>query len=81
MLPLALLAWAHLAVLGAAEPRVLRRWAAVAVLGDVVLLAGSVAQAGSGAAPLTLAMPVIAALLVASTIGLAWRAGETQRGE
>ena len=75
VLPLALLAWAHLAVLGAAEPRVLRRWAAVAVLGDGVLLASGVAQARSGGAPLTLAMPVIAALLLASTIGLAWRGG------
>jgi hypothetical protein len=81
VLPLALLAWAHLAVLGAPEPRVLLRWALVAALGDGLLLAGSVAQARSGGAPLTLAMPVIAALLLASTIGLAWRAGETQRGE
>jgi hypothetical protein len=73
LLPLALLAWAHLVALDTQGRVALRRWAAVAALGDAALLASGLTQAWRGGAPLTVALPVIAALLMAGTIALAWR--------
>ena len=75
LLPLALLAWAHLAALDTQDRVALRRWAAMAALGDAALLASGLTQAWRGGPPLTVALPVIAALLLAGTIALAWRRG------
>jgi hypothetical protein len=73
VLPLAVLAWLHLEALDARQRRHRRWWAAVAALGDAALLARGVARAWPGGVPLTLAVTVIAALLFAGTIGVAWR--------
>src|SRR4051812_40061236 len=74
VLPLALLAWAHLGALdGSSGQLAFRRWAAVAAVGDSVLLAISVARIRSGGPPLGIALPAIAALLLACTVGLVWR--------
>ena len=76
VLPLALLAWMHLGALDAREHRRRRWWVAVAIVGDGALLATGLARASVGAAPLTLALPAIAALLLVATIGVAWRDAE-----
>ena len=75
VLPLALLAWTHLGALDAREHRPRRWWAVVAVLGDSALLVTGLARAWQGGPPLTVALPVIAALLLVATIGVAWRDG------
>ena len=73
-LPLVLLAWAHVGLLDAAPARAsFRWWAAIAMVGDVALLALGLAQARHGGAPLVLALPVIAALLLVGTVAIAWR--------
>lgn len=73
VLPLALLAWAHIGMLDAREHRRRQGWVAVATVADGMLLAIGVARASAGAAPLTLAVPVIIAFLLVGTIGVAWR--------
>ena len=73
LLPLALLAWAHLGMLDAPKRRAFWRWAAIAALGDSVLLASGIVRARPGGAPLALALPVIAMLLLVGTIGVARR--------
>src|SRR4051812_42401733 len=73
VLPLAVLAWVHLAVLDATPGRSpFVTLAAFALVGDVVLLARGVAHTRTSAPPLTLALPVIAALLLIGTAGVVW---------
>jgi hypothetical protein len=72
-LALALLAWAHLAVLEAGRGRALNMWVASALAGDLVLLVRSAAAAQRGAPPLTLALPGIGALLLVGAVGVAWQ--------
>ena len=78
VLPLTLLAWVHVEVLDAPEYRNFRRWAAVALVGDMTLVVSGAARARRGGAPLTVALPVVAALLLAVTVGLAWRVGRAR---
>ena len=73
VLPLVLIAWVNLYVLEGAyrlEPSV---WIYIplAALVDVALLAWTVPAVSRGAAPLTLALPIIATLLLMSILGLA----------
>jgi hypothetical protein len=79
VLPLALLAWVHLAALDLPPGRAARRTMAGAALGDAALLAWSAGAARPGAPPLALALPVIAAVLLAGTLGLARRARRPTR--
>jgi len=80
VLPLTLLAWPHLGALDAAPgSRSARVWAAAAAAGDLALLVWSVPGARSGGAPIALALPWIAALLLAGVGGLTWQ--ERRRGE
>src|SRR5689334_21126670 len=80
--PFALLAWAHLGALDAAPGgRAATWWSAAAAAGDVALLAWTVGDARRGAPPIALALPVVAALLLAGVAGVAWsdrRGGRTR---
>jgi hypothetical protein len=86
VLPLVLIAWVNLYVLEGAyrlEPSV---WIYIplAALVDVALLAWTVPAVSRGAAPLTLALPIIAALLLMSILGLAAisnRRGSSRSGD
>jgi hypothetical protein len=82
VLPLALLPWAHLAALESLPGRRAAGAAAVAALGDVTLLVARAGGLQAGAPPLSLALPIVAALLLAGTLGVAWlgrRAGGAPR--
>lgn len=74
VLPLALLPWLHLAALELPRGRRALGVAAVAVLGDAALLGASGRALRTGAPPLALALPLVAALLLAGALGLAWLA-------
>lgn len=78
VLPISLLAWAHLGVLDSRESG-RRWWAAVASLGDGALLTIGVSRAWGGAAPLTLAVAAIAVVLLLGTLGVAWSGAEPAR--
>ena len=80
LLPLALLAWINLAALELSPARRAASVTAIAALGDGALLIVSLRGLRSGAPPLSLALPIIAALLLAGVLGVAWvkqrRAGD-----
>jgi hypothetical protein len=76
VLPLALIAWIYLCALERAYPFRSRNqtWIATAALVNVVMLAWTAPAASRGAAPLTLALPIIATLLLMSILGLSVKA-------
>jgi len=80
VLPLALLPWVHLAALELPPGRGTGAALVVAALSDGALLLRSFRALQAGAAPLALALPFIAALLLASVLGLAWRTRRPARG-
>jgi hypothetical protein len=72
VLPLALIAWVNLCALERAyplQPRA-KTWIATAALVNIVMLARTAPAASRGAAPLTLALPIIATFLLVSMLGL-----------
>ena len=72
VLPLALIGWVNLGALGRDyrfQPRD-QTWIATAALVNIVMLAWTAPAASRGAAPLTLALPIIAILLLMSILGL-----------
>jgi hypothetical protein len=72
VLPLALIAWANLCALEKSyrfQSRD-RTWIPIAALADVVMLTWTAPNVSRGAAPLTLALPIIATLLLVSILGL-----------
>jgi hypothetical protein len=72
VLPLVLVAWVNLYVLDRAyrlEPGA-RVYAAVASVVDIAMLAWTTPALSRGAAPLSVALPIIAALLFLSVLGL-----------
>ena len=73
VLPLVLIAWVNLYVLEGAYRLERSVWIyiSLAALVDVALLAWTVPAVSRGAAPLTIALPIIAALLLLSILGLA----------
>jgi len=71
-LPLALLAWLDLAALHARGARWLR---VAAVVANLALFAVTVPDARAGAPPVSLALPVVAALMAIGAAGVAWAGG------
>jgi hypothetical protein len=72
VLPLVLISWANLCALERAyrfQPRD-RTWIATAALVNLAMLAWTAPAAARGAAPLATALPIIAALLLVSILGL-----------
>jgi hypothetical protein len=76
VLPLAVVPWLHLAALAATAPGApavrSRRWLAASLAADLLLFAHTAPELRPGAPPVAVALPVIAALLAATTLGLAW---------
>jgi hypothetical protein len=72
VLPLTLLAWAHLAVLDRAGDRSTARrfWPVVALCGDVALFIRTAPDIGRGAPPLTLLLPIVAVFLLATLLAV-----------
>jgi hypothetical protein len=72
-LPLSLLPWIHLAALDLPPAsRSAVAAAEAAALGDAAAFAATVGGMRAGAPPLALALPLLAALLLAGTLALAW---------
>ncbi len=72
VLPLALIAWVNLCALESAyqfQPRD-RTWIPTAALVNIAMLVWTAPAASRGAAPLSLALPIIATLLLVSILGL-----------